>query len=372
MSGTGTQADPWDLATALASPLIKPGHTLHLAGGIYNGDFTSTLAGSESNPITIKPDAPAVIDGALTINGQDTVWQGIEVMYSGWTTRETEEAGSSPADLPIAKTVDIFGPRTKFINCVLRDLSQGCGFWTPAVDAELSGCIIFNNGWIGPDRNHGHGAYTQNATGTKRIRGCVFGVGYSPWGIHAYTQGGGIQGFDILGNVHLPNTLLVGGFTPVDRLTITGNHIRQNVGLGYDTGTDNLGATVTDNYIGGSVGEYGTWADLTVSGNVDPDNTNAVYVLPNAHDALRALVVIYNAALAGSVDVDLTALNLTNGDYRLRNAANYMNEWHAFTYSGAAVSVPMTGWTVATPIGASAPLADSTAPGFMCFVLEPV
>lgn len=38
-----------------------------------------------------------------------------------------------------------------------------------AIDSEVPGCLICDNGWIGPDRDHGPGIYDQNQTGTKLV-----------------------------------------------------------------------------------------------------------------------------------------------------------------------------------------------------------
>ena len=43
-----------------------------------------------------------------------------------------------------------------------------------AVDSEIYGNIVFNNGWISPQRAHGHALYTQNDTGLKLIKDNIF------------------------------------------------------------------------------------------------------------------------------------------------------------------------------------------------------
>src|SRR6185437_13191036 len=59
-SGSGTQASPWDLQTALNQPSsVKPGDTIWLLGGTYqvNGHpwkFTSALAGTSTAQITVR------------------------------------------------------------------------------------------------------------------------------------------------------------------------------------------------------------------------------------------------------------------------------------------------------------------------------
>jgi hypothetical protein len=67
--GKGTKKKPWDLQTALSQPDgIRPGDTIYLRGGIYNGKFVSSLNGTPVSPITVRsyPGEWAVIDGYVT------------------------------------------------------------------------------------------------------------------------------------------------------------------------------------------------------------------------------------------------------------------------------------------------------------------
>ena len=70
-TGAGTQADPWDLATALRggnNQKPQPGDTVYLRGGVYRGKFVGSLSGSPTAPITVRsaPGEWAVIDGFVT------------------------------------------------------------------------------------------------------------------------------------------------------------------------------------------------------------------------------------------------------------------------------------------------------------------
>jgi hypothetical protein len=57
-TGSGSEADPWDLATALAGPAaVKPGDTIWLQGGEYGTGktvFTSKLAGTIQKPMLVR------------------------------------------------------------------------------------------------------------------------------------------------------------------------------------------------------------------------------------------------------------------------------------------------------------------------------
>jgi hypothetical protein len=325
----GTIADPMTLADALTSPLVKPGHTLYLRGGRYAGQFTSTLVG-----VTIQPyqNERPIIDGGLTINGSDCTWQGIEIMYSGWTTRLSEQVDQAPGN-----NLSIFGPRTTLRRCIIHDL-DGPGFWTPAVDSVMDECISYNNGWNPPPR-HGHGIYTQNAEGTKMIRRCVFAQGYSGYTIHAYTSGGSIQGFDLIENVSIGQTLLVGGGTPVDRATLRRNVLWGGaLIMGYGPNVRNLSAHLVDTIMAnGAVRDTrGQWENLTETGtNTATGNRILVY---------GGLVIVLNEAQAASVEAPV--------------GGRYINCQNPAEGVQLAVGspLPMVGWTVATPYAASAPL----------------
>ena len=95
-----------------------------------------------------------------------------------------------------------------------------------------------------------------------------------------------------------------------------------------------------------------------------------VFVLPNQYEAKRGNIVIFNYAHANSISVDISKLGLQSGDrYTLHNAQNYFTETISGTYNGGPVNIPMTGWSVAVPIGWNEALHPSTFPDFGAFVL---
>jgi Right handed beta helix region len=275
--GDGTWEHPLDLATSLSSKSpAGPGDILVLRGGTYRGSFVSTLTGAANNPITVRqaPGARATIDGSLTVQGAWATYWDLEVTNSSEVRTEPRPTG-----------VVISGPHTKFINMVVHDAGNGMAFWTPAVDSEIYGCLIYDNGWQGPDpdRGHGHGIYTQNQTGTKRIVDNVLFNGYG-YGIHAYTEGGSLSGFHIEGNTvfnsgsatrqgHHYDNILVGGLRPAERIELIGNYTYHTPGkggrnrLGYSA--PNKDVLIRDNYFAGgnSVLSVNGWQKVTMVGN---------------------------------------------------------------------------------------------------------
>ena len=232
-SGSGSERAPWSLAHALSHPSgLQPGDTIWIQGGRYVGPFTSDLRGTSSLPIVVRAAAGehVVLDAcgqapgnaALSIEGEHAWYWGLTLTNSDTGEPSTYKDG-----------VYFTGANNKLINCIVVDNGgNGIGFWSSAVDSEVAGCIIYNNGYRGTDRGHGHGVYAQNSTGTKVLRDNIlfhsFGIG-----IHAYTENGSIKGFDIEGNVFfnagipgsgfIERNLLVGGLQPAARIRVSGN-----------------------------------------------------------------------------------------------------------------------------------------------------
>lgn len=279
--GDGSKQRPWDLATALAQPRkVKAGDTIWLRGGFYEGAFTSELSGTEKAPIMVCQftNERATIDGSLTVHGSWTTYWGFEVMNTDPVRDEERATG-----------IEVDGAHTKFINLVVHDTGNGFGLWTPAVDAELYGNIIYNNGWQSSDadRGHGHGIYTQNETGTKFIRDNIIFNQFG-WGIHAYTEEGTLNGLHFEGNVSFNNgaatqtderydNILVGGNRPAERIALisnytyhtpTKNDTKPNVRLHYEA-RNNRDLIVKDNYFAGGslVASVGDWQAVTMTGN---------------------------------------------------------------------------------------------------------
>ena len=280
--GDGGSRRPWDLQTALdGAPdvdrhqRVRPGDTVWLHGGIYRGRFRSRLSGSADAPITVRQarDERATIecrlvdgedgDPLLTIDGEHAIYWGFEVTCAN-PKRETVLAGSWPSDLKRGG-INCRGSHVKFINLCVHDLGNGIGFWSEAEGGEISGCLIYHNGWKGPDHGHGHGIYAQNKRGRKRfIDNVIFNqFGY---GIHCYgTSNAFLNGFHIEGNAGFNNgclnkkdehnpVIFVGGGTPVRDLTITRNFIfGGTLRCGYASDVLNGDATITDNFVNGSV-----------------------------------------------------------------------------------------------------------------------
>lgn len=268
--GTGAADAPWDLGTGLAAfKIVQPGDTVWLHGGTYRGGFTSQLTGKPEQPVVIRGVAGerATIDtlprderdnGLLAITGADAIYRDFEVMCSE-PLRKSKFPGSWPADIRRGN-VFVRADRVSLVNLVLHDLDSGVGFWEQGESGEVNGCLVYYNGWNGPDRAHGHAIYAQNSRGTKRlVDNIVFDqFGY---GIHVYgSKKASLKGFEVAGNIafgngslspednHSPG-IMIGGESPAERIAVRDNVVvGGGIRLGYPWGTTNEDVVVSGNY----------------------------------------------------------------------------------------------------------------------------
>ncbi len=410
-SGNGSINNPWDLKTALNQPsAVHAGDTIWLRGGTYtNPPWVSHLVGTAANPIIVRQYAGerARLDGnyagnetTLIILGQYTWFWGFEVFNSD-PTRYTSDGDWPPRRGPGTQNS---GQGTRMINMIVHDTSQGVLTGEDATDARIYGNLFYYNGYDSPDRGHGHGIYAQNVGSTpKPIYDNIIFQQFG-WGIHAYGEGGHLDNLDFQGNISFNNgglsggwhtNILYGGLLLAHNPKLISNYTyntahQNNNNLGYSAGS--TGAKVQDNYFASDTAlGVVNGSSMTITGNTFagktsgfspgsfPDNTYygstlptgvKVFIRPNAYEAKRANIAIYNWDLNTTVDVDVSGI-LSNGDgYEVRNAADFFGApVLQGTYSGGSLTLPMTGLSVATPIGVAAPAP--TGPEFNVFVLLP-
>jgi hypothetical protein len=295
-SGDGTERRPWDLATALAgggpAKKVQPGDTIWVRGGTYKGAFRSTVAGREGAPVVIRvlPGERAVIDGAgsrrstLYVTGAYSTFWGLELTNSN-PERTTTQLGSDFRPNVVVPAA----AHTRFINLIVHD--GGVAFYTEPrfADVEIAGCIIYNNGWEGPDRGHGHALYLKSFTGPLLARDNVMFNQYG-YGVHAYTNSGTgkLINITIEGNIAFNNGSLSSARDLAPNLLLggadyaAGNVVRNNI-LYYSPALRTAGTNamigwktlrngdviVENNYlVGGSpMVEFGFWSAARVSNN---------------------------------------------------------------------------------------------------------
>jgi hypothetical protein len=272
-SGSGSIASPWDLDTAETEPL-QPGDTLWLRGGTYEssstGGYNFVFNGSATAPIIIRNynNERVTIDGtarefSLSVNGSYIWVWGLEFEDLHPNGRTVSVPGSGNQDqIQLGYGPSIYGPNNKFINCIVHNTAQGFSGYAAAPNLEVYGSLSYYNGYIAPDRNHGHGVYMQNTTGTKLIADNIVGDNADE-GIQVYGNSGPLIGITLQGNTayntwswptpnYQANIIMGGGGA------VYGNSILQNMSF----------FTLSQQYGSIDIGQYTGSYDIDVEQNV--------------------------------------------------------------------------------------------------------
>lgn len=286
-------------ALAASSP-VAGGGIIEVKPGTYTGCFVSDVSGAPGSPVVVfgagarldGNGCPDNTSGVLTVWGHDTRWRDLEFFNSD-PDRTSDVPGSDPRPYHRPEGISIYGPRTKIINGWVHDNGDGIGFWSQAVDSELYGVVISNNGWTGPDRGHGHGIYAQNQTGIKKITDVTvigsYASGASMWATAGYANHFRVNGvITALNNVD--NFFVGTAQQPVNDITVTRGLSYQPSGYaggGFRTNYTTKGTKfrVTDNYLatGGQVIHVQDWTDVVFTGNTLYGTDND---LPNSNTVL--------------------------------------------------------------------------------------
>ncbi|MFN3324127.1 MAG: malectin domain-containing carbohydrate-binding protein [Bryobacteraceae bacterium] len=291
--GDGSEARPWDLATALNHPAgVKPGATIWLRGGTYGngiGNFVSHLTGTASEPIVVRqyPGERAALNGSLLIYAPYTWFWGFEVMRN--------------PRLNESDCIDTYqgSKGTRLINLVIHDCgSNGVGYWRWAKESEIYGSLIYYNGYAGA-RGHGHGIYVQNdnLAGGKTIEDNIIFKGMAT-GIHAYgSSSAGLRNIRMRGNVVFePGTLygpridsiLVTVGSGSEDITVEENYVymRPDLNDGYTrfgwvwSGVEKNLIARNNYFIGGlTASELWNWNDLEFTGNTVYSHSMLILIL---------------------------------------------------------------------------------------------
>jgi hypothetical protein len=365
----GTRESPWDLASALAGrQKLSPGDTLWIRGGTYrhpdrgqgSPGFVVRLAGREGQPIHVRaePGKRVTIDGGLTVEAPAT-WieiRDLEILVSEnlSMSRTFPDPGSSPKsyDRPWGGLNVHSGQGCRYVNLVIHDNAQGISFWVGATDSQVSGCILYDNGWKAPDRGHGHAIYTQNKDGVKTIEDCIMTGGYS-YTLHAYgSPRAYVDNYLVRNNVcYNAGRFLVGGGRPSHNIRVIGNWLYNvTMQIGY-AASYNEDCEVSGNVIVGGDLEIVRYRNavnrdnrVIGRGGPRPAGPAQVVVQPCRLDPDRGNVVIFNWAKQAGVAVDPAALLRPGDSFRLMNPREFYGKpVLAGTYTGRPLAVPVEG-----------------------------
>lgn len=441
-NGSGSSSDPWDLDSALLeSARVTAGDIIWVRGGTYEpvkepNKYNIKISGSSTNPVTVRayPGELVTIDAGIEIYTDNVVFWGFNITNTN-PDRQASDPGSHPGDLDRGGGIGIFADNITVVNNIIHEGEDGISATSDALNTKIYGNLIYNNGWQGPDRGHGHGIYVQNDTGTKSLKENIIFNDFGAYSFHLYTENGSIKNFSLVGNVVMNDTFLVGGAQPAVNISLLENYVANaNIQLGFSS-QSNSNLTVQRNWVWNPEStalQVSWWQNVNVTNNCLLSETHPVvnltypqskgtyqwntnyyqvdtltrvfllgstqlswsqwrnttgydqqssisttalagadiFVRPNAYETKRGNIIIFNWGRANHVVVDVSSLGLKSGDrYTLHNAQNYLNETIQDVYTQNSLTIPMTGWSVATPLGWSEPLQPSTFPSFGVFIL---
>jgi hypothetical protein len=323
-ANSGARESPWDIASALnGRKEVGPGDTIYLLEGTYrrrpNELFEVRLTGLADGPISVRPAAGsrARIDGGLAVMSPSAnVWiRDLEIFVSEPVPEKPVSAGSSPADLkrPWGGLHMHGGKDCKYIDLIIHNCNQAISCWVGEINAEIYGCILYGNGWLGVDRGHGHCIYTQNDQGVKTISNCIMTCRYDgSYTLHAYgSERAYVNNYLATENIcYGPGPFLIGGGRPSHGIRVSRNFlygIDMRIGYGAPANED---CDIRDNVIVNGrlvIDRYRSAVrqnNLIIAENeARPAQTKSV-LLPNKYDRDRAHVVVYNWDRAETVEVD--------------------------------------------------------------------
>jgi hypothetical protein len=411
-NGDGSRLRPWRLEVAFAHPrAVRPGDTVWVHGGMYRGPYASVLTGTGDRPIIIRafPGERVTIDGGrtdepavLTVRGSFAWYWGFEIMTSD-PRRVSAERGSYPRDIlrpecaTVAQELPVWG--VKFINLVLHDGRGGWSAWKPTEDTEVYGCVMYNNGWLAPDRPHGHNIYTQNERSTKRFAENILCHAFSH-NVQVYgSDSASLNNYVFEGNIIFSGgerNFLIGGGRKGLNNRFVGNFLFEPSGgnifnLGhYPWGHGVEKMTVTDNYmIGGEISFKDVTQEIVEDNTIYaealvglskaryPKNTwykkmpddLRVSVRANYYEKGRGNIVVYNGGKNSVVSADVSSILSPGDSYMLVDAENYFGPpVLQGKFDGKLLEIPMVQRQAAVPVGLTNPPAH-TPPIFGAFVL---
>lgn len=177
--GNGSLDRPWDLQSALTqSPdIVRPGDTIWIHSGTYNGRYISTLSSNDiRRKIVVAPfkNDKVILNGniksnkksVLQVKGNNVVYKNFEVTFIGTFSRDETDK----AFMKVDGISHVSGVNCVFINLKIHN-NPGIGFgsWKRAGGSIIAHCQIFHNGFMGTKRGRGPGMYVQNESEQIRV-----------------------------------------------------------------------------------------------------------------------------------------------------------------------------------------------------------
>src|SRR6266851_3001697 len=250
--------------------------------------FTGCLRGWNSTiPQSHSSGVQVVVGGnQLTIYGDNTVWQNLEIKNSD-PIRIQSSANSQNSPHLRGEGFFNVGKFNKFINCIIHDVQDGFFNGANGTGTSVYGCFIFNNGYVAGGAYNGHGMYMihSDLAAIANIKeNMVFNN--NSMGIMGDSQNGNAVNIWSEGNVLFNsgswtqsssrsfNLLMASNNGIADAITVKDNFMWHPAGINGSNlvaglgGAQNGAVTVTGNYLAGGIPlTVNNWTTIAVSGN---------------------------------------------------------------------------------------------------------
>ena len=372
-----------------------PGQTVTLAG-THNGRLTIGVSGTAAQPIIIRAEPGAKIDGGCATGDVVSVTGSYVWLWGFEITRSCASVTAAHGSGVVSSGV---GTGNKLINLVVHDQAvNGIQAYSQWSNAEIYGCLTYNNGRDYGGGSYAYGQYQQNQTGTRLVKDNIALRDFGNYPIHFYTESGFLDNFVLEGNIAVAGAgrwVLLGGGRKAQNPVIRRNMIWGNsadgglldVGYLFGQGTNN--ARIEDNLLGlGKVLQTASNTGTTYSNNllygrpapgfpptytadwpaVPPAPTsNWVHVRPNSYQPERIHVAVANWR---GQSVETVNLGLS-GNW---TAVDAFNPYGPIVAAGVGpmAALPLAARPAAVPVsvpsGRTAP--TNPCPAFCVFIVQ--
>ena len=263
----------------------------------------------------------------------------------------------------------------------------------PLVGVTIDGNVAFNAGTLQSVRSYQDWVIGVDSPSSRADR-IVFknNMGYRRPGSPAYSQvemgRQGVNGTLTMSDNYMPLGLVMNNWTLA---TVTGNMLAPRnsdyavdlrqvsvvLSAAWDNSFYSTATTGREFRHNSTVYTFSEWKSLTGFDSSSTDIAGSltgskVFVRPNLYEAGRANIIVYNWENLSTVAADVSTVLPVGTAYEVRNAQDFLAApVLSGIFDGQPLQLPMTGLTVAAPVGGML-TPPPTGPTFNVFVLLPL